>query len=58
MQWIHVPSQSNVDNLNNVRCDARWHFRNKMEAYRKAKIKASSKIKNTGHQSLQEGLPT
>jgi hypothetical protein len=23
MQWIHVPSQSNVDNLNNVRCDAR-----------------------------------
>ena len=21
MQWIHDPSQSNVDNLNNVRCD-------------------------------------
>ena len=29
MQWIHEPSQSSVDNLNNVRCDASRHFRNK-----------------------------
>jgi hypothetical protein len=29
MQWIKDPSQSNVDNLNNVRRDASRHFRNK-----------------------------
>jgi hypothetical protein len=29
MQWMQDPSQSNVDNLNNVRMDASRHFRNK-----------------------------
>jgi len=29
MKWIHDPSQSNLDSLNNVRYDARRHFRNK-----------------------------
>jgi hypothetical protein len=29
MQWMQDPSQSNVDNLNNVRRDASRHFRNK-----------------------------
>jgi len=29
MQWIQDPSQSNVDNLNNVRRNASRHFRNK-----------------------------
>ena len=29
MQWIQDPSQSNVDNLNNVRRDAGRHFRKK-----------------------------
>ena len=29
MQWIQDPSRSNVDNLNNVRCNASRHFRNK-----------------------------
>ena len=38
MQWIKDPSQSTVDNLNNIRCDASRHFRNKMKAYLKAKI--------------------
>jgi hypothetical protein len=28
-QWMQDPSQSNVDNLNNVRRDASRHFRNK-----------------------------
>jgi len=49
MQWIHEPSQSSVDNLNNVRCDASRHFRNKKKAYLKAKIEeleTNSKIKN------------
>jgi len=40
MQWIQDPSQSTVDNLNNVRCDANRHFRNKKKAYLKAKIEA------------------
>jgi hypothetical protein len=38
MVWIQDPSQSNVDNLNNVRRDASRHFRNKQKAYFKAKI--------------------
>jgi len=48
MQWIHDPSQSNVDNLN-MRRDASRHFRKKKKAYLKAKIeelKTNSKIKN------------
>jgi hypothetical protein len=49
MQWIQDPSQSSVDNLNNVRCDASRHFKNKKKAYLKAKIeelKTKSNIKN------------
>ena len=32
MQWVKDPSQSNVDNLNNVRRDVSGHFRNKKKA--------------------------
>ena len=49
MQWIQDPSQSNSDNLNNVRHDASRHFRNKKKAYLKAKfeeLETNSKIKN------------
>jgi len=49
MQWIHDSSQSNVDNLNNVRRDASRHFRNNKKAYLKAKIEeleTNSKVKN------------
>jgi len=38
MQWVHEPSQSNIDNLNNVRRDASRHFRNKKKEYLRAKI--------------------
>ena len=31
MQWIQDPSQSNVDNLNNVRHEVSRHFRGKKE---------------------------
>jgi len=31
-------SKSNVNNLNNVRCEASRHFRNKKKEYLKAKI--------------------
>jgi len=49
MQWIHDPSQRNVDNLNNLRCDTNRHFWNKKKAYLKAKIEkleSNSKVKN------------
>jgi len=48
MQWIHDPSQRNVDNLNNPRRDDNRHFREK-KAYPKAKfeeLETNSKIKN------------
>ena len=38
MQWIENPSQSNEDNLSNVRRDTSRHFRNKKKAYLRAKI--------------------
>jgi len=47
-QWLQDPNQSNVDNLNNVRHEARRHFSNKMKEYLKAKIdelETNSKIK-------------
>ena len=49
MQWIQDPSQSNVDNLNNVRRDASRHRRKKKKAYLRAKIEeleTNSKINN------------
>jgi hypothetical protein len=49
MQWIQDPSQSNVDNLNNVGRDASRHFRNKKKACFKSKIvelETNSKINN------------
>jgi hypothetical protein len=42
MQWVQYLSQSNVDNLNNVRCEGSRHVRNKKKKekeYLKAKIK-------------------
>jgi DNA anti-recombination protein RmuC len=49
MQWIQDSSQSNLDNLNNVRRDASRHFRNKKKTYLKTKfeeLETNSKIKN------------
>jgi len=46
MQWIHDPSRSIVDNLNNVRRDASRHFRNKKKAYLKAKIEELETIRS------------
>ena len=57
MQWIQVPSRSNVDNLNNIRRDASRHFRNKKKAYMKvkiAKVETNSKIKNV--RNLYRGI--
>jgi len=38
MQWLQNPKQSNVDNLNNVRCEASRHFRKKKKEYLQAKM--------------------
>ena len=49
MQWMQDPSQSNVDDMNNVRHEANRHFRNKKKVYLKAKFEEhenNSKIKN------------
>jgi len=49
MLWLQDPSQSNVDSLNNVRCEASGHFRNKKKEYLIAKIEeleTNCKIKN------------
>jgi hypothetical protein len=48
MQWLQNPSQSNVDNLSNIRWAASRHFRGKKKEYLKAKIgelERSRKIK-------------
>ena len=38
MQWLQDPSQSNIDNLNNLRREGNRHFRNNKMEYLKAKI--------------------
>jgi hypothetical protein len=38
LQWIHDPSEINVDNLNNIRREANRYFRNKKREYLKDKI--------------------
>jgi hypothetical protein len=38
MQWMQDPSQNNVDNLKNERRVASRHFRNKKQAYLRAKV--------------------
>ena len=52
MQLIQDPSQSNVDNMHNVRRNASRHFRNKKKAYLKAKIEeleTNSKVNMSGN---------
>ena len=49
MQWVQNPSQRNVDNLSNVRREARRHLRNKQKKYLQPKtdeLESTSKIKN------------
>ena len=49
MQWIQNPSQSKVDNLNNIRREVSRHLRNTKKAYLRAEIgelETNSKIQN------------
>jgi hypothetical protein len=33
MQWLQDPNEMNGDNLNNVSCEARKHFKNRKKEY-------------------------
>jgi hypothetical protein len=47
LQWLQDPSQISGDNLNNVRCEVRRHFRNKKMEYLKDNInELATHIKN------------
>ena len=49
---VQDPNHSNADNLNNVRCEASRHFRNKKKEYLEVKIhepETRSNIKNIRH---------
>ena len=51
IHWVQDPSQSNVDDLNNVRHEASRHFRNKKQENLKTKIEeleTNSKFKILG----------
>jgi hypothetical protein len=37
LQWLQDPNEVNGDNLNNIRCKASRHFRNKKREYPKDK---------------------
>jgi hypothetical protein len=55
MQWLQNPNQSNLDNLNNARQEARRHFRNKKREYLKAKIN-ELEIKDKNIRELYRGI--
>jgi hypothetical protein len=38
MECLQNPNQSNVDNLNDVRCEVRRHFTSKKKEYMKEKV--------------------
>jgi hypothetical protein len=39
LQWLQDPSKISGDNLNNIRCEASRHFRDKKREYMKDKLK-------------------
>jgi len=59
MKWLQDSSQSNVDDLKNVRREAGRYFRNKKKVYLKTKIdelETDSKVKNTCIRDLYRGI--
>jgi hypothetical protein len=52
LQWLQNSREINGDNVNNVRCEANRHFRNKRRKYLEDKIKELAKnSKNQEHQT-------
>jgi hypothetical protein len=57
LQWLQDPSKINWDNLNNVRCEASRHFRNKRREYLKDKInELETNSKNKDIKDLYRGI--
>jgi hypothetical protein len=57
LQWLQDPSEINGDNLNNVRCEASRHFRNKKWDYLKGKINdLAINSKNKNMRDLYRGI--
>jgi hypothetical protein len=55
VQWMQDPSKINADNLNNVRCEASKHFRNKKREYLKDKInELATNSKNKNNREINE----
>jgi len=46
MQWVQDSSQSNVDNLNNVRRETSRHFGNKKKKAKIEEFETNRKMKN------------
>jgi hypothetical protein len=55
MHWLQDLNDSNVDNLNDVRCDASRHFRNKKQEYLRAKIDELQNESNMKNIRLVQG---
>ena len=45
MKWVQDTSLSNANNINNVRCEATVHFRNKKQVYLKAKVDEFERVR-------------
>jgi hypothetical protein len=57
LQWLQDPSKINGDNLNNIRCETRRHFRNKKRQYLKDKIdELATNSKNKKIRDLYRGI--
>jgi hypothetical protein len=57
LQWLQDPSEINLDNLNNVRHEDSWHFRNKKRECLKDKIKElARKSKNKNIRDMYRGI--
>jgi hypothetical protein len=57
LQWLQNPSQINVDNLKNLRCETRRTFRNKNREYLKGKInELENNNKNKNIRDLYRGI--
>jgi hypothetical protein len=57
LQWLQDPSELNEDNLNNVRCEASRHLRNKKREYLKDKInELATNSMNKNMRDLYRGI--
>jgi Fe-S cluster biosynthesis and repair protein YggX len=63
LQWLQDQSEINGDKFNNIRCEARRYFRNKMREYLKGKmdeLATNGKNRNPVQKNklIEEVLPT